>query len=254
MNMTMTKKNLILPAIACLFCASAMAAGVSVDDFLARDDTNAKGVKMSYRLFVPKNYDAKKKYPLVVFLHGSGERGADNKAQIVRDNGILQWLSPANQAKYPCLLMAPQCTAGDWDAAKRTQIREIIGKLQKEYNLDAQRFYVTGLSLGGGGTWFTIIDNPTFFAAAVPMSGWGNPGAAAKVKDVPVWNFHAADDNVVKVDGSRKMIEALEKAGGKPKYTEYPTGGHGIWSRAYGTDGLLAWLFAQTSVGRVAAK
>lgn len=227
--------------IAWAFTAQAAA----LNDFQPREDTGAKGEKMSYLLLPPKNYNAAQAYPLVLFLHGSGERGTDNKSQIVHDNGILQWVTPANQTKYPCFLMAPQCSAGDWDAGKRAHLRDIIKKLAKEFHLDPQRLYITGLSLGGAGTWFSVMDKPDFFAAAVPMSGWGNPGTAAKIKALPLWNFHAADDNVVKVDGSRKMIDAIKKAGGDPKYTEYPTGGHGIWPKAYKTDGLLDWLFAQ---------
>ena len=228
-----------------LFAAWASAQAAALSDFQPREDTTEKGEKISYLLLPPKSYNAAQKYPLVLFLHGAGERGSDNKAQIARDNGILQWVTPANQTKFPCFLVAPQCSAGDWDAGKRGHLREVIKKLAKEFNIDPQRLYVTGLSLGGAGTWFSVMDKPDFFAAAVPMSGWGNPGGAEKIKALPIWNFHAADDPVVKVDGSRKMIEAIEKAGGKPKYTEYPTGGHGIWPRAYKTDGILDWLFAQ---------
>jgi len=115
----------------------------------------------------------------------------------------------------------------------------------KEFKVDAKRQYLTGLSMGGYGTWSIAPTTPTRWAAIVPVCGAGNPADAEKIKDIPCWCFHGDEDKAVNVEGSRKMIAAIEKAGGKPKYTEYPKVGHNSWDMAYGTDELYKWLLEQ---------
>ncbi|GIW79831.1 MAG: hypothetical protein KatS3mg105_1638 [Gemmatales bacterium] len=237
-----------------LFCTTAMAQ-VPKDLPLAADVyIDSKGNKLPYRLLKPKNYDPKKKYPLVLFLHGAGERGTDNKKQLI--HGIGDFVR--NQDKYPCFVVVPQCPAGqtwaDW-RYKGPQPKEptlptklslqLVEQIQKKYSIDDKRLYITGLSMGGFGTWDVICRYPDKFAAAVPICGGGDPRLAEKIKDLPIWAFHGAKDRAVKPERSRLMIEAIKKAGGKPKYTEYPDVGHAAWVPAYRDQKLFEWLFSQ---------
>jgi predicted peptidase len=215
--------------------------------------------KLPYRLLKPKAYDARQKYPLVIFLHGAGERGDDNLKQLV--HGMNDFASDEIMAKYPAFVLAPQCPEGkkwsevDWSAKSSTLPAEIspalgatikaADTLQKEFTIDPKRIYITGLSMGGYGTWDALARRPELFAAAAPICGGGDPTFAVKMKDVPIWAFHGDDDKAVPVGRSREMIEALKAAGGQPKYTEYPGVGHNSWARTYSDPALYEWLFAQ---------
>jgi predicted peptidase len=167
--------------------------------------------------------------------------------------------------KYPAFVVAPQCPDGkqwvdvSWSADSHTMPKEpaeplrqsldLIAALQKEFAIDKSRIYVTGLSMGGFGAWDAIQRRPEFFAAAVPVCGGGDAALAEKnsekIKDVPVWAFHGAEDGAVKPKRSRDMIAALKKAGGSPKYTEYEKVGHNSWEKAYVDAKMYEWLFAQ---------
>lgn len=215
------------------------------------------GHKLPYRLLKPAMVDEGKKYPLVIFLHGAGERGTDNEKQLI--HGVPQFV--ANREKYPCFLVAPQCPDGkkwvevDWSADSHTQPKEpgevgkltlaLIDKSIKELPVDPKRVYLTGLSMGGYGTWDILARRPDLFAAAAPVCGGADEATAAKIKDIPIWVFHGAKDTAVKPARSRNMVAALEKAGGKPKYTEYPDVGHNSWDLAYRDPEFFKWLFAQ---------
>jgi predicted peptidase len=216
--------------------------------------TDADGKMLSYRLMKPENYDSKERYPLVVFLHGAGERGDDNEKQLI--HGVPEFAKPENRKKYPCFLVAPQCPekkswAGFGKRVSREPseqgrlVLELIAALEKEYSIDTKRIYLTGLSMGGFGTWDLLARRPDLFAAAVPVCGGGDPETAAKIAQVPIWVFHGAKDGAVKVDRSREMVKALEAAGGHPKYTEYPDVGHDSWVPAYKDPEMMKWLFAQ---------
>ena len=227
--------------------------------FEPRTYTDAAGSKLLYRLLTPKDYDAKKKYPLVVFLHGAGERGNDNSKQLV--HGMADFASDESMAKNPAFVIAPQCPTGekwanvDWSADKHDMTTkpadslrltvELIAALQKEFSIDADRLYITGLSMGGYGTWDALQRYPDLFAAGAPICGGGDPAQAANFKNVPLWAFHGDADTAVKVQRSRDMIAALEAAGGKPKYTEYKGVGHDSWSASYKNPEFHTWLFAQ---------
>jgi predicted peptidase len=227
--------------------------------FEARTYQSPNGDKLLYRLMTPANYDAKQKYPLVLFFHGSGERGDDNTAQLV--HGMKDFASDENRAKYPCFVMAPQCPTGkkwcevDWSAeTHKTPAEpsdpmrltlEAIANLEKHFNIDTQRLYVTGLSMGGYGTWDLISRKPNMFAAAIPICGGGDETEAAKLTKIPIWVFHGDKDGAVKVERSRNMIKAIEAAGGKPKYTEYPGVDHDSWTRTYADPNVFEWLFSQ---------
>jgi poly(3-hydroxybutyrate) depolymerase len=210
------------------------------------------GFTLPYRLAKPPAYDAANKYPLVIFLHGSGESGTDNRLQVSKNIGTTTagsiFTTAANQAKYPTFFIAPQSpspTVGWSSGSAHDAVLKLITALQAEFSIDTNRLYLTGLSMGGIGTWTLITENPTKFAAAIPMSGFGDPTMAAKLVRIPIWDFHGAMDPSVNVSNSRDMIAAIRAAGGYPRYTEYPNGQHDIWFMAYTTPELLPWMNVQ---------
>ena len=239
-------KRPLLTFLVTVACCLGTARAVTVDDFAARALTNAQGLLL-YRLFVPTNYNPATKYPLVIFLHGAGERGSDNRLQLTGQTGVLVFASAANQSKYPSFMIAPQCpTGGAWaDSIRRQQVFDLINALEVEFSIDPDRLYLTGLSMGGYGTWDYITAYTNMYAAAVPMSAGGDSGLASRIIRLPIWNFHAADDGTVNVSGSRTTINALRNAGGNPIYTEYASGGHVVWTPAYNTPILMDWVYAQ---------
>jgi len=214
---------------------------------------------LPYRLLKPKGYDPKQKYPLVIFLHGAGERGSDNEKQLL--HGMNDFASDEIMNKYPAFVMAPQCPAGQqWGGINRLAKTEtpegqlapaleatlkVVPVLQKEFSIGDRRIYLTGLSMGGYGSWRALEVRPELFAAAAIICGGGKPEAATKFKHVPVWVFHGADDKTVPASESQKMVAALQAAGGTVKYTEYPGVGHNSWAATYRNPELYAWLFAQ---------
>jgi predicted peptidase len=220
------------------------------------------GKHLLYRFSTPENFDSDTniKYPLILFLHGAGERGSDNEIQITYVDKIFG--SEEFRSKYPCFVVVPQCPVDkrwvevDWHLPSHIQPVEmseplkltvaLIFKIMRFYNVDKNRIYVVGLSMGGYGTWDLITRFPYLFAAGVPICGGGDENTASKIIDVPVWAFHGAKDNVVVVSRSGNMINAIKKAGGNPQYTEYPDKGHFVWDAAFNTPELWQWLFEQS--------
>ena len=231
----------------------------SVDLLERKTYTDADGKKLPYRLLQPMTVDPRQRYPLVVFLHGAGERGDDNEKQLI--HGVPEFLKPENRKEYPCFLIAPQCPEGkkwvevDWGADSSVQPQEpsepmrlvlgLIDQLQKDYPIDPKRIYVTGLSMGGFGTWDVIARRPDLFAAAVPICGGGDENTASAIAKMPIWAFHGSKDPAVKVSRTVHMIDALRKAGGDPGVTIYPGEGHASWVPAYRDAAMMKWLFAQ---------
>jgi len=214
---------------------------------------------MPYRLLKPKDYDPKRSYPLVLFLHGMGERGSDNQAQLI--NGVSElFANDEARAKDPCFAVIPQCPDNDswanWRQREAELTRparaalDIVAAVQQEFNIDPARLYIGGLSMGGFGTWAIIAARPQMFAAAFPICGGGDPSQAARLANMPIWAFHGAQDEVVNPDMSRAMIAAIKQAGGNPRYTEYEGVGHASWVPAFKEPGLLEWLFAQKRGGK----
>lgn len=213
-----------------------------------------------YRLLKPTAATPGERYPLVLFLHGAGERGADNRVQL---NYLPSWMaSPENRQRYACFLIAPQCRpetfwvetprAFDRTAPRQApgpQMQVVINILEDvltRYPIDTQRLYLTGLSMGGYGSWDLGTRLADRWAAVAPICGGGDELYADRLVGVPVWAWHGDRDEVVPVDKSRSMIEAIRRAGGDPKYTELRGVGHDSWTPAYtAADGLLPWLFAQ---------
>lgn len=199
---------------------------------------------------------------LVLFLHGAGERGNDNLLQARHGvPSLVKWLKKENQ---DCVVIAPQCPSESWwghsdgdfrnpeiltmkpnPSAPMKMVFELVDQLVKEQKVDKNRIYITGLSMGGYGTFDALARRPDFFAAAVPICGGGDIKTAEKFKHVPLWIFHGAADNVVPARMSQAMVKALKTAGGKPKYTEYPGVKHNSWSQSYRNPKVWAWLFAQ---------
>lgn len=200
--------------------------------------------RLPFLLRVPMDLKTGDKYPLLLFLHGVGERGNDNKKQLRHDPTKL---APAGVfEKNPMIVVAPQCPADQWWSGQTLEtVIKMVKDLQKELPVDPQRIYITGLSMGGFGTWSALALEPKLFAAAIPICGGGDPTSVDKFDKVPIWAFHGDADPTVKVEGTRSMIEALKKKGGEPKYTEYPGVQHDAWTRTYKDPELYEWLLAQ---------
>ncbi len=240
---------------------------VIIDDYEARVFTGSSGDTLPYRLFIPRDYSAGKKYPLVLFHHGAGGRGNDNLANL-EGPCPLEWADAEHQARHPCFIVAPQIprhAERDVQSAHggrvlRTRvmrvlirtIHEILDGLEEEFSIDTRREYVTGLSMGGECAWMSLVERPDRFAAAVPICagdrfiGLSPAELGQRFARFPLWIFHGDDDQVISVEVSRELVKALQDAGGEPRYTEYPGVNHASWLPAYRDPDLIEWLFAQS--------
>lgn len=231
------------------------------------------GLSIPYRLYIPESTNSNGEYSFLLFLHGAGERGTDNQSQIRANSNILTRIVNESDPERACIILAPQCPSDEpnkqrkwvdtpWengsysaDSIPQSEPMQAVMKIIEELcndrrntPIDKSRMYISGISMGGYGTWDTIIRNPDMFAAAIPVCGAGDPSKAELIKDVPIWAFHCADDGTVPVSGSRDMYNALKAVNGKITYTEYETGGHFAWEPAFNEPELLNWLFAQKKV------
>lgn len=255
--------KLALPVAFVLVTAQAVSAADAVVGFEGRMFKNDKDEALGYQFLLPQavaeNRAGDEKFPLVIFLHGAGERGTDLSKVLI--HGVRTFATDEMRKKHPCFVIAPQCPAEkkwvevDWSLDSHTMPEtnsdslrltlELVESLQKRFPIDANRLYVTGLSMGGYGTWDLIQRFPDRFAAAAPVCGGGDPAHAKRIAKLPVWAFHGAKDTAVKPVRSREMIAAMKSAGGEPNYTEYPDVSHNSWVNAYGTPELYDWMFAQ---------
>lgn len=214
--------------------------------FEARTFVNGAGDTLPYRLLKPLHYDPQRRYPLVVCLHGGGQYGRDNVRQIEGSEApfLAHYL---NREKYSAFLFVPQApVATTWlDPTVERLLMQALPALEREFSIDTDRRYIVGASAGGYGAWHLAGTYPDAFAAIIPLCGDGNPQLGPKLAGVPVWAFHGEKDESVPVQGSRRMIEAIRKAGGKPRYTEFAGVGHDIGREFRNTPGVLDWLFAQ---------
>ncbi len=237
----------MFPLVICASTLAGAAIAATPADFLFRN-TAPDNSGMPYRLFVPPGNLPTQSYPLIVFLHGSGEAGTNNTSQLNNGaNGAMQLVSDANLAIEKTFMVAPQCPTNSscWaGGTSLARLNTMIDQVIAEYAIDADRIHVTGLSMGGNGTWSLVLDRPGRFASAVPMSGYGG-GNAATLTAIPFWYFHAINDGTVGVAGSRNQVNALRAATARVIYTEYATGNHGIWTNAYATPLLFRWIMAQ---------
>ena len=201
---------------------------------------------VKYIVFAPKNYDGQKAMPVILFLHGAGESGTDGKKQAAV--GLGKAIRDKKES-FPFIAIFPQSQKGGWGAgtAEGKRGMAILEEVEKDYKTDRKRVYLTGLSMGGFGTWSFAAAHPTRFAAIAPVCGGGDPKTAEKIKDIPCWCFHGDADKAVKVERSRDMIKALKDAGGSPRYDEYAGVAHNSWDRAYGTAELYTWFLKHST-------
>ena len=192
-----------------------------------------------YLSFLPQGYqEGSATYPLILFLHGSGERGLD--LEEVRKHGPHKYLLAHDN---PFIIIEPQCEPGQWWHA--CAVNDLVDEVCAKYRVDKERIYLTGLSMGGFGTWAMVGEDASRFAAAVPICGRGDPREAPRMKDLPLWVFHGAKDPTVPVKNSLDMVEALSAIGGRVKLTIYPEAQHDSWTEAYNTPELYQWLLRQ---------
>lgn len=190
-------------------------------------------------LFIPKQYDSSKPMPLMLFLHGAGERGDDLEM-------VKRWGPPKlvkDRPDFPFIVISPQCPAKQW--WRTDEILPLIEHIVDELEVDTSRIYVTGLSMGGFGTWSLLAEKPDLFAAAVPICGGGDVKKVDRFKHVPIWVFHGDKDEVVPPEKSRELVEALRECGAPVKYTEYEGVDHNSWSATYANEELYKWMLEQ---------
>lgn len=253
-------KSQLLVVWVLLFCCGAITHTFSqVSVFGYEKYSNGKGDTLNYRLLTP-DYDTIRKYPLVIFLHGSGERGNDNEAQLKW--GVMNFASDQNMKLHPAIVIAPQCPRNmSWaNLASRNNneitlapspskpmelLMELVQQVINKFPVDANRIYITGLSMGGFGTFDAVERYPNLFAAAVPVCGGGDVSKAPSIAHIPMWIFTGAEDAAVNPILSFNMLEALTKAGAHPGFTQYPEVGHFSWIAAYSDPMMMEWLFRQ---------
>ena len=194
---------------------------------------------MDYLLFLPQDYEKKDSWPLMLFLHGAGERGDD--LELVKKHGPPKIVE--TKKDFPFILVSPQCKSRRW--WEPFELTALLDDVVAKYKVDEDRIYVTGLSMGGFGTWSLASHTPDRFAAIVPICGGGEPYWTRRFVHLPVWVFHGAKDFAVPLERSEEMVEALKKHGGNVKLTVYPDAGHDSWTETYDNPELYEWLLQQ---------
>lgn len=202
-------------------------------------------VKFDYLLYLPNGYGKDDKaVPLVLFLHGAGDKIAR-----LQKGGLPRQIE--QKKDFPCILVTPQNPARGWNAKN---LAVLLDEIEAKYKVDKDRIYVTGLSMGGFGSWSMAAAYPDRFAAIIPICGGGNPASAKKLKDLPIWVFHGGKDTVVTPDRSEAMVKALKAAGSeKVKFTLYPDAGHDSWTATYKNQEVWDWLLKQQRGGKADA-
>ena len=225
-----------------------LSVGFSQQRKMGLEVINENEIDLKYLFFLPKDYysDINTCWPLILFLHGMGERGAN--LELVKIHGIPKIIK--TQTDFPFITVSPQCPIEYvWrDDDMQQAVEDILLKIVKNYRVDKTRIYVTGLSMGGYGTWSLAARRPDLFAAAVPICGGGDPATVNVLKNLPIWVFHGGLDEVVLPKESEKMVRALEKAGGKVRYTLYPEAYHDSWTETYDNTALYDWLLSNRKV------
>jgi len=196
---------------------------------------------LRYLVHLPPGADRPqaRRFPTILFLHGAGERGDD--LSLVEVHGPPKLVK--TRPDFPFIVISPQCPAGTWWSVPA--LDDLLNDVVKKYPIDPDRIYLTGLSMGGFGTWALATEYPDRFAAIVPICGGGDPRDAARLRDLPVWAFHGAKDSVVPLEASQEMVDALRKLGGRVRFTVYPEAGHDSWTAAYASGELYEWLLQQ---------
>ena len=238
---------------------------------LTYTDATVGSGTLPYRLYIPESYSSDKTYSLLLYLHGSGERGSDNKKQIAdfAQTYLIRRILNDEALRETFIIVAPQCSISDtWvaygdhvpgtyivDKTPQTQSSKLVmSLLQKEliasYAVDPDRIYVSGISMGGFGTWDLICRYPEYFAAAIPVCGGLDVTCAETIKHIPIWTFHSDSDTIVLPVGTHSMVKALQELGSDITFTKTDPWGHGAWTPAYQEEELLVWLNSKTRVVR----
>ncbi len=204
-----------------------------------------KEVKISlsanYLLYLPEEYDESDlELPLVLFLHGAGERGTD--LEKVKVHGLPRLINEGKE--FPFIVVSPQCPENMfWNI---DILFALLDEIEENYRVDKNRIYVTGLSMGGNGTWSIALAQPDRFAAIAPVCGWSVPSVACTIKDMPIWVFHGAKDNVVPISSSEVMVKKLKSCSSNVKFTVYPEANHDSWTETYNNEELYKWFLEQS--------
>jgi predicted peptidase len=198
----------------------------------------SKKVSLPYLLYKPNK--PKGKLPLVMFLHGAGERG--NDLELVKKHGIPKLLEQGQE--FPFITVSPQCPTGTWWALEHEALKGLLDDIIATHKVDSKRIYLTGLSMGGYGTWYLAGLHPQFFAAIAPVCGGGDFILGSQLKHVPVWAFHGDKDDAIPLEESQRMVNIVKRAGGEAKLTTYKNVGHNSWDRAYSNPKLYEWLLS----------
>lgn len=256
-----SQKSKLTGLLFSLFCLSYCGSAYAQPSLFSFEKyISGKGDTLKYRLLYPDS-DPLRRYPLVIFLHGAGERGNDNEAQLKW--GVMNFASDQNMKWHPAFVIAPQCPENmGWsnfgDRRNNSDLSlsvspskpmelliELIQQITKKFPIDTNRIYITGLSMGGFGTFDAIERYPNLFAAAVPVCGGGDKSKASTISHIPIWIFHGSEDATVNPAFSLDMAQALTKSGAHPGLTIYPEVGHFSWIGAYSDPMMFEWLFRQ---------
>ena len=234
----------------CLFSAFCLEIVVSISSAVAEEPAAGKQVEqqfeypknprhsMGYLLYLPTKYGAaSEKHPLILFLHGSGERGKN--LPLVKKHGPPKLVE--ERSDLPFIVVSPQLSL-DNQFFNPQAVADLLDEVVGKYQVDTDRIYVTGLSMGGGGTWHVAALQPDRFAAIAPICGWTDPRDAVKLKRLPVWTIHGDIDGAVPYMETEQMVDALRDAGGDIKFTIHHGGGHDTWTSTYGMPEFYAWL------------
>lgn len=201
--------------------------------------TITRTVSCQYLLFLPEGYGEKKRrWPMILFLHGAGERGNDLRK--VKKHGPPKIVE--KKKDFPFIVVSPQCPQDDWWPEKVEVLINLLDDIAARYKVDTERIYLTGLSMGGYGTWALASAYPDRFAAIAPICGGGKRIMARRLKDVPVWAFHGAKDKVVPLKESEEMVNAIKARRGNARLTVYPDAGHDSWTETYNNKELYDWF------------
>jgi predicted peptidase len=196
-------------------------------------------VTLKYLLYLPADYDKQDKWPLILFLHGAGERGDD--LERVKVHGPPKLIEHGKQ--FPFIIVSPQCPNGHWWNNELVTLSALLDDIESKYKVDKDRVYLTGLSMGGFGTWALAGYSPDRFAAIIPICG-GEPLLTRALKKTPVWAFHGGKDPIVPVKRSQDLVDALKRTNAEVKFTVYPEALHDSWTATYDNPEVYEWLLA----------
>lgn len=238
----------ILTTLAATFLTSAIVRADEAKQQSVKLDTKVP-VELDYLLYLPKGYADKDQWPLLVFLHGAGERGSD--LELVKKHGPPKLIEEGKD--MPFIVVSPQCPNGQWWTAKPLELTALLDEVCAKHKVDKDRIYLTGLSMGGFGTWSLAAYSPDRFAAIAPICGGGEVYSTRALGQMPTWVFHGAKDPVVPLKRSEDMVEALKRVNKEVKFTVYPEALHDSWTETYNNPELYTWLLEHKRAGAESA-